>query len=231
MYIKFNKYFITIIIFILSFGAFSVLAKNYEKILVSDLSKSVIRFHILANSDETYDQLLKMQVKNAVIDFMEQNLTDVHDTKDAAIFLKNNTKKITTIARQVIHDNGYDYNVSASLGNSDFPDKSYGDVTFPAGNYNSFIVKIGNAEGHNWWCVLYPPLCFVDASTGVLPDESKETLKSSISETEYNYVTDNSENNSASVEHDTAIENSSINEDNDIKYEFKYFTFLNNLFH
>lgn len=239
MYIKLYKYFITISIFVFSFGAFTTLTNNYEKVLVSDLSKSVIRFHVLANSDNADDQLLKMKVKEAVVNYMQENMTNVKNTDEAAEFLVNNTQKITAIATKIINDNGYDYNVSAHLGNSAFPDKTYGDVTFPAGNYNSYIVKIGKAEGHNWWCVLYPPLCFVDASTGILPEESKETLKSSISENEYDYLTTSSESGSdlhsdavSDSTYDTssdAVSDASSDSGSNIKYEFKLLNLLKDL--
>lgn len=229
MYIKFYKYFTIITTFILSFGAFTVLGNHYEKVVVQDLSKSVIRFHVLANSDSPADQYLKMKVKNAVVEFLETNMTDAACPEDAANFLKDNTENILTVARKVILDNGYNYEVSASLGTSDFPDKSYGDVTFPAGKYNSYIIKIGSAEGHNWWCVLYPPLCFVDASTGILPDESKQTLKNSISESEYNYVTGCSPQTASPADAESSPESTSDTSDGGIRFEFKYFTFLNHL--
>ena len=98
------------------------------------------------------------------------------------------------IARKVITDNGYDYNVTVEIGQCDFPTKEYGDVSLPAGIYDALRVKIGSASGRNWWCVMFPPLCFVDVSSGVVPDSSKELLQENLNEEEYTLITDSSEN-------------------------------------
>lgn len=213
MYINIKKYCVTLIIFIFSFATFALLSDNYEKVIAKDLSKSVIRFHVRANSDSAEDQQLKMKVKEAVVNYLNDNMTDVTDTKDAGHYLEASKTTITGIANKIIRDNGYDYTATSFLGKSSFPDKSYGDVRFPAGEYNSFIINIGSGKGHNWWCVLYPPLCFVDASTGILPESSKNTLKDSISSSEYDYVSD-----------ETA------SEEEDVNIRFKYLSFLNDIF-
>lgn len=209
MYINKKLFRSAILIFLFSLWGFYLLTGNYSKVIVGDLSKSVIRFHVLANSDSLADQALKMKVKERVINYIEENTKNVSDVDAAACFLKENTGDILNVAKSVILENGYSYNVNAYLGTSDFPDKSYGDVTLPAGNYNAFIIKIGRAQGHNWWCVLYPPLCFIDATTGVLPDSSKDSLKEFLSSSEYNYVTSDNKN------------------DGKIHFSFKFLDFFN----
>lgn len=227
MYISYRRLFYIVFVFICFLGALSLLCKNYESFIVNDLSKALIRFHVRANSDSLEDQQLKMKVKEKIIEFLDENLGAAKNTEAAASFLEANTEKITLLASEVINSYGYDYSVTATLGKSEFPDRYYGDVKFPSGTYNSFIVEIGSGEGKNWWCVLYPPLCFVDASTGVLPEESKETLKESISPAEYDYVTGAYSTPSADKSGDLS---SPKENDNEIKFQFKYFTFLNKLF-
>ena len=121
--------------------------------------------------------------------------------------VEDKKEDVIVLAQEIIRENGYDYSVTAELTTDYFPVKSYGDVTLPAGEYEAFRIKIGEAEGKNWWCILYPPLCFVDTSYGVLPDTSKDTLKNILTEDEYNAITN------------TRVE-----------YRCKYLTFLNRLF-
>ncbi len=94
------------------------------------------------------------------------------------------------IARQTIIDNGYNYDVHVEIGNFSFPTKTYGDISIPAGSYDALRVKIGEAKGQNWWCVMFPPLCFVNVSSGIVPDESKKVLEDELSEEEYSIISD-----------------------------------------
>ena len=84
-----------------------------------------------------------------------------------------------------MQEKGYAYTAQLDIVSDYFPQKAYGDMVFPCGTYDAVRVTIGNGKGHNWWCVLYPPLCFVDVSTGVLPDNSKKKLRDSLSDTQY----------------------------------------------
>ena len=155
------------------------------KSTVSVLSHSAIRFHILANSDSVSDQALKMRVKESVVNYIYEKTGDFKTVDEAKNFILNNDKTIKSIATKAIADNGYDYTVSSTFGFSDFPVKTYGDVIFPKGTYTSYTIKIGNGKGHNWWCVLYPPLCFVDSTYAVVPDSSKEVLRQSLDAADY----------------------------------------------
>ena len=111
---------------------------------------------------------------------------DVDETKD---WMRRHTDELEETARQTILAENRDYTVSAAVTTCYFPDKTYGDVTFPAGNYEALRIEIGAAKGHNWWCVLYPNLCFTDATNAVVPEEGKEELKNVLTEDEYAEVT------------------------------------------
>ena len=203
-YIKQISFCMVIAIFATGILTWNIFLNLETKSTVSVLSHSAIRFHILANSDSVSDQALKMRVKESVVNYIYEKTGDFKTVDEAKNFILNNDKTIESIATQAIADNGYDYTVSSTFGFSDFPVKTYGDVIFPKGTYTSYTIKIGNGKGHNWWCVLYPPLCFVDVSTGVLPDNSKEKLRDSLSDTQYHTVTK-------------------------YNFKFKYLKFFNNL--
>ena len=198
-YIKQISFCMVIAIFATGILTWNIFLNLETKSTVSVLSHSAIRFHILANSDSVSDQALKMRVKESVVNYIYEKTGDFKTVDEAKNFILNNDKTTKAIA-----DNGYDYTVSSTFGFSDFPVKSYGDVIFPKGTYTSYTIKIGNGKGHNWWCVLYPPLCFVDVSTGVLPDNSKKKLRNSLSDTQYHTVTK-------------------------YNFKFKYLKFFNNL--
>ena len=104
--------------------------------------------------------------------------------------VSKNLSNFTNIANKTIADNGFSYQASVELGNFEFPTKNYADISFPSGYYDALKVKLGNSEGQNWWCVLYPSLCFIDVTSGFVPDESKETLKENLNEEEYQIISD-----------------------------------------
>ena len=164
---------------------FMVNAKKHE--MQGELAKQVFRFHVLANSDSKEDQALKMKVKEAIIAYMKQPESDSVDTTKK--WAGENLLQIEEVAERIIAEEGYDYSVKAEVTTCDFPDKTYGDITFPAGEYEALRIEIGQAEGQNWWCVLYPNLCFIDAVHAVVPDEGKEDLKEVLEEDTYEMVT------------------------------------------
>ncbi len=153
------------------------------------LAQEVLRFHILANSDSDEDQALKMKVKEKVLDFLKESLPEDQDVEETREWMRRNTDKLEAVSREVVEADGKDYPVSAAVTTAYFPEKTYGDVTFPAGNYKALRIEIGAANGHNWWCVLYPNLCFTDATNAVVPEEGKEELRNVLTEEEYAQVT------------------------------------------
>ena len=153
------------------------------------LAEEVLRFHVLANSDSDEDQALKLKVRDAVLEFLEENMPEMEDAADTKAWIRTNIDAIEEISRETVDAEGAEYPVSAAVTTCWFPDKSYGDVTFPAGNYEALRIEIGAAEGHNWWCVLYPGLCFLDTMNAVVPEEGKQKLKNVLTEEEYSRVT------------------------------------------
>lgn len=157
--------------------------------LQEHLAQEVLRFHVLANSDSDEDQKLKLKVRDAVLDYMEENMPEADSAEETKDWIRGHIDEIEEVSRGIVAETGSDYPVSAAVTTCWFPDKSYGDVTFPAGNYEALRIEIGEAEGHNWWCVLYPGLCFMDAANAVVPDEGKQKLKNILTEEEYSRVT------------------------------------------
>ena len=166
-----------------------ICAFSYANTVSSDIAASVFRLHILANSDSEEDQNLKLKVRDNILAYMKDISSDISSKEEAISLMENNIDAFEGVALQTIHDEGYDYDVNLSIGKFDFPTKYYGDISLPAGLYDALRIEIGEAKGHNWWCVMFPTLCFVDVSSGTLEDESKEVLESSLNDEEYDLVT------------------------------------------
>lgn len=142
-----------------------------------ELKEEVFRFHVLANSDSQEDQALKMEVKEAIIAYMKEELPESESVDMTRQWALSNTEQIVRLAQSIVCEKGYDYPVHAEVTTSDFPDKTYGDVTLPAGTYEALRIEIGEAKGQNWWCVLYPNLCFQEAVHIVVPEGEKQTYE------------------------------------------------------
>ena len=154
-----------------------------------ELAREVFRFHVLANSDSEEDQALKMKVKEAIISYMKQELPESDSVEMTKMWAYDHLEQIERVAASIITQEGYDYLVKAEVTTCDFPDKTYGDITFPAGKYEALRIEIGDAQGQNWWCVLYPNLCFIDAIHAVVPKEGKEELKEVLEQDTYEMIT------------------------------------------
>lgn len=202
-----------LILTILVFIYIALLSFNYSKAVSSNLSDSVFRLHIIANSDSSADQELKLKVRDNIINYMNTLTSSSSDKKDVISMVNNHLDSFKEIALNTIKGNGYNYDVNIEIGNFHFPTKSYGDISFPAGNYDALNIKIGNAIGQNWWCVLFPPLCFVNSSTGIVPEDSKNMLKENINSESYEIITEG---------------NNSNDNTSNIKIKFKIIEFLNN---
>lgn len=154
------------------------------------LAEQVIRLHILANSDSDQDQNLKMEVKEQIVDYLEEHMPKADSAEETKGWIREHITEIQQFCQDVVAEEGYSYSVNAAVTTCYFPDKTYGDLCFPAGNYEALRVEIGSAKGHNWWCCLYPQLCFEDAVNGVVTEDGKEKLRQVLTEEEYNMVTD-----------------------------------------
>ena len=176
-----------VLLLLIVFVCFS--AYFYVTAVSSGISDSVFRLHVIANSDSDEDQALKLKVRDSLLEYMNSLCSSTSSKEEAMRIANEHIDDFTKIAQDVIAQNGYNYSVDVSVGSCDFPTKEYGDVSLPAGTYDALRVKIGSASGHNWLCVMFPPLCFVDVSSGIVPDESKEILHDTMSDEEYDLVT------------------------------------------
>ena len=165
--------------------AFVYPVETTEKIQ-KNIAKNIIRLHVIANSDSAEDQNLKLAVRDRIISSLQDTLADADSVEEAYLLLEQSSDAIKNTASQVVKDWNKEEEIQVSLCNRYFPVKQYGDLTFPAGDYQALCVEIGAAEGRNWWCVLFPSLCFLDETTATVPEESKDRLQENLSAEEYN---------------------------------------------
>lgn len=153
--------------------------------LQPEIAEKILRFHVLANSDSKADQNVKKKVRDAVGQLMGPKLADSKDLKETEQIVQQSMDEIVEVATETLEENGYDYGASARLANVEFPVKSYGDYTFPAGEYEALQVTLGEGKGHNWWCVLYPNMCFQGSVYEVVEDDAKKALREVLTPEEY----------------------------------------------
>ena len=171
-----------------------ICAVSYVNAVSSNIESSVFRLHVIANSDSKEDQDLKYIVRDNILTYINEISKNASTKEEVIEIARNNIDTIKQIAQETVYENGYNYSVNIKIGNFAFPTKQYGDISLPAGFYDALRVEIGSASGQNWWCVMFPPLCFVDVSSGVVPEESKEVLQENLSYEEYNLLSENQNN-------------------------------------
>lgn len=147
----------------------------YSKTIQSDLENSLIRLHIIAQSDSEFDQNMKLKVRDAVL--LKTADTDISDTD-------NFLRIAEDAANKCLRENGVDYRAAAQFGVFHFPEKSYKNITLPAGDYRGVRIILGDGGGKNWWCVMYPPLC-VESKT----EKAQMTLKAALRPDTYEVIT------------------------------------------
>lgn len=145
----------------------------------------ILRFHVRANSDSDEDQALKMAVKEDVVSMLKPLLSNCESVAESKNVIVSNLQNIYETVVDTIVEQGYDYDVKVYVTEEEFPAKTYGDLTFPEGKYQALRIDIGQAQGQNWWCVMYPPLCFIDESTAVVSEDGKEMLQENLTPQEY----------------------------------------------
>ncbi|MBP3916266.1 MULTISPECIES: stage II sporulation protein R [unclassified Clostridium] len=187
---------------------------NYD-----DIKDKLIRFHVIANSDTYEDQNLKLKVRDKVVEALSEKLSNVNSVEEAENILEENIDYVNEIAKEVIEENNYTYKVTTMLSYENFPDKVYGDCVFPQGNYEAFRVIIGEGKGQNWWCVMFPSLCFVD--------ESKNSVDSSNLKDEIEDIEPKDDN---TTNEDKEKNNESSNVNSGIKFKFKILEAIENIF-
>ncbi len=162
--------------------------KIRQQSLQQGIAEKILRFHVLAASDTKEDQELKLEVRDAVGVYMEEELADALNKSESEELVRLHLGEIEAVAEQTIKEAGYDYPVTASLAYVEFPEKTYGAYVFPAGTYEALEVVIGEGKGHNWWCVMYPNLCFSGSVYEVVDEEAEERLREVLSTEEYEAV-------------------------------------------
>lgn len=133
-----------------------------------------IRFHVIANSDSKEDQEMKLKVRDRLLSQYGHELAKISNLEDSRYFIEEKINEVEDLSQAVVDEYRQDYRVEALLGNFDFPTKVYGDKLWPAGNYEALRIIIGEGRGANWWCVMFPPLCFVDISHGITQEEDPD---------------------------------------------------------
>ena len=156
-------------------------------LLQKGISREVLRFHVLANSDSEEDQQVKLKVRDEILEWLEGQLTkeEENDLELMEKRIKELLPEIEKETEKLLAEDGFSYGAQVKLETASFPERTYGDCTFPAGKYRALRILLGDAKGQNWWCILFPRLCFLDCVHAVLPQESQEQLKNVLTEEEY----------------------------------------------
>lgn len=161
-----------------------------DEAMAARISPSVIRFHVPANSNSCEDQEAKLAVKSALLRFLADKLPKGAGLSETKAYIGGHLDDIQAFADQFLENLGVPYGASVRLTECYFPTKAYGDLVFPSGRYEALQVTLGQGRGRNWWCVLYPALCFITPEEGRLPEASKEKLHALVPENDYESMTD-----------------------------------------
>ena len=160
--IKKHKKADALLLFVLVFGALLGIYFTSNHEAAASLN-GPIRLHIIANSDDSYDQQLKLMIRDAVVDYLTPKLDHSQDISESEAIVKAELKNLEAIAKKMTEGTGY--SAYAEYGLFNFPTKSYGSLVLEEGEYQAVRIVLGEGKGHNWWCVLFPPLCLVDEAT------------------------------------------------------------------
>lgn len=168
-------------------------------LLQEGIADEVLRFHVLANSDSEEDQRIKLAVRDGVLEWIEEELEKENGKRwnekrmqkkegtreEMKRFLSDHLPELTETADKILAEQGVSYRSAAAVETCYFPDRTYGDCTFPAGYYEALRIRLGEAKGHNWWCVLYPQLCFTDCLHAVVEEDEMQKLEEVLTVEEY----------------------------------------------
>jgi len=175
----------TVIAIVISTVAFANIGKNETRAN----NDSIIRLHVIANSDSNEDQEMKRAVRDKILDLMKTDVPYYESVNLTRDIINSKTEEIKTIALDVVKNYKKDYKVEVMEGTYPFPVKAYGDIVLPAGDYEALKVVIGKGEGQNWWCVLFPPLCFIDATHGAVEPATRDKLQKALPPDQYSIIT------------------------------------------
>lgn len=184
-------------IFFITAGVISALyiwtAVLGNDLLQPSIASKILRFHVLANSDSEADQAVKEEVRDAVGVYLGPLLQDSENVEESKQIIEENMEQIVLVAEDTLAEHGYAYDVKAQIAHTNFPEKTYGSYTFPKGEYEALQIVIGEGKGQNWWCVLYPNMCFRGSVFEVVEEEAKEALREVLSPWEYADIFDSGE--------------------------------------
>lgn len=166
----------------------TVVITSYSDGVQADLQDNLIRLHIIAQSDDEADQNVKIKVRDAVLKGVGDRL-QCEDEDECKKNIINNLGEIEKIADNVLAENGFNYKSHATYGKFAFPEKTYKSMTLPAGDYYGVRIVLGSGQGHNWWCVMYPPLCFKEGEEVTLSRESERILREKLDADTYDIIT------------------------------------------
>ena len=181
-----KKFYVAIVILLVTMMALSFLPVHGER----DIYDTVVRLHVLANSDSEADQALKLRVRDAVLEVSAPMVEDCGSQAEAVETLTAHLAELEAAAAEVIAAEGYDYPVTVLLGEEDYPTRTYESCAFPAGTYVSLRVCIGEAEGQNWWCCLVPPLCLSAATAKNEADNEDAFIQVGLTKDQYGIITE-----------------------------------------
>lgn len=152
------------------------------------IASKILRFHVLANSNSIDDQFIKLKVRDAVGTYLQQYLENADNLEETKEIVTIHMEEVIEIAEETLKENGYNNKVTACIKKINFPEKTYGEYTFPEGRYEALQIVIGEGKGQNWWCVLYPNMCFKGTIYEVVEDDAKEALQEVLNPWEYEHV-------------------------------------------
>lgn len=166
----------------------SAAATAYSDNVQENLQKNLVRLHIIADSDDDDDQAVKLKVRDAILQSVGEHIQAGSD-EECRDEIINNLDEIEQIADSVLQENGFNYKSHAEYGKFSFPQKTYKSMTLPSGDYYGVRIMLGSGEGHNWWCVMYPPLCFNEGEEVSLSRESEKILREKLDADTYDIIT------------------------------------------
>lgn len=182
---RFKKVVLILFLFLI-FLIFSIF--SYASNISNSLENNIFRLHIIANSDSIEDQSLKLKIRDNIISYLEKICDNCKSKTDFKDVINNNLDNLKQIAENTVNECGFNYKIKLEIDNFYFPTKEYGNISLPAGYYDGLKIKVGNAIGQNWWCSLFPPLCFTDISSGIVEDEAKDNLEKNLSKEEFSII-------------------------------------------
>lgn len=189
----FSKLFAALLLFYFMLGIYimAIGCRNLSipsSSLQAGIAKEVLRFHVIANSDTKTDQEIKYLIKDSIINYLKPYLVESKSKEESIKIISSHIQYLTILTNTILSEHNYNYTCTVELNSTWFPVKVYGDITLPAGTYDALCIRLGKSEGKNWWCIMFPQLCFLDDTYTVVPKDSKKELQNLLTEEEYEAI-------------------------------------------